>query len=142
MDIILRKYNYKLKTGTVGTDDENIANILLSINKIEMYVPLSTVNLDEIDTAFGKVFFLTLTSKVYLLRFQKIFNDKINNELFNEVVEMFDIALDENKENRETLNREKPDTENLCKVLSTIHKNILDIVPKIIMLDNQAIGRV
>ena len=26
--MIIRKYNYKLETGVVGTDDENIANIL------------------------------------------------------------------------------------------------------------------
>ena len=174
LDNIIRKYNYKLETGRVGTDDENIATILFSINQMEMYVPLTTDDLDEINTAYKQIFFLAMKSRAHLIVFQDYFVNKLDAKLFDEVVKTLGDLVCEiraigetlNREkpdednifrmvtkvpndlfygieaNSDTLNGEKPDTDNLCNVLSTVHKKILNIVPKILMLDNQAVGRV
>jgi hypothetical protein len=174
MDFPMRKYNYRLKTGTVGTNDGNIAEILYAINQMEMYVPVTTDDLDKINTTYQQIFFLTMKSRANLKAFQDNFVNKLDAKLFDEVVKTLGDLLCEIRAIGETLNGEKPDednifrmvtkipndlfygieanndtlngekhdTDNLCKVLSTIHEKILDIVPKILMLDDQSVGRV
>ena len=174
MDFPMRKYNYRLKTGAVGTNDDNIAAVLYAINQMEMYVPLTTDDLDKINTTYQQIFFLTMKSRSHLKAFQDNFVNKLDAKLFDEVVktlgdlccEIRAIGDTLNKDkpdednffrmvtkvpndlfygieaNSAALNGEKPDTDNLCKVLSTTHEKILDLVPKILMLDDQVVDRV
>jgi hypothetical protein len=139
---ILRKFNYRLETGEVGTDDENIANVLYNINRIEMYKSFSTNDLKELDDTFGKLFFMVVDSKVHLNRFNQIFSEKINKKTLDDVINTLDNAIDTIRANRSDMIEETPNINEVCKVFSSVYNNLLDIVTNILKLDAQAIGRV
>ena len=142
MNNIIRKYNYKLEIGTVGTDDDNIAQIIYAINQMEMYISNSTNDLKELDGKLGKLYFLTVHSKVHLNRFYKIYYEKIKNETFMEIINILDNIIEEIKANRYNENTEEiQNLENMERVFPVVYSKMLDIVPKILALDAQAIGR-
>jgi hypothetical protein len=142
MNNIIRKYNYKLEIGTVGTDDDNIAQIIYAINQMEMYISNSTNDLKELDGKLGKLYFLTVHSKVHLNRFYKIYYEKIKNETFMEIINILDNMIEEIKANRYNENTEEiQNLENMERVFPVVYSKMLDIVPKILALDAQAIGR-
>ena len=142
MNNIIRKYNYKLEIGTVGTDDDNIAQIIYAINQMEMYISNSTNDLKELDGKLGKLYFLTVHSKVHLNRFYKIYYEKIKNETFMEIINILDNMIEEIKANRYNENTEEiQNLENMERVFPVVYSKMLDIVPKILTLDAQAIGR-
>ena len=142
MNNIIRKYNYKLEIGTVGTDDDNIAQIIYAINQMEMYISNSTNDLKELDGKLGKLYFLTVHSKVHLNRFYKIYYKKIKNETFMEIINILDNMIEEIKANRYNENTEEiQNLENMERVFPVVYSKMLDIVPKILALDAQAIGR-
>ena len=137
--IIIRKYNYRLETGTVGTDDDNIANILYNINRMEMNVSFSSTNTQVLDKALGELFFMVVDSKVHLNQFLKIFCKKVNPETVNTIVETFDRAIEIVRGVR--LNQ-TDDTVKMSEAFPTVYKMLLAIVPTILALDAQAVGRV
>lgn len=55
-NFIPRRYNYTLETGVVGTDDENIANILYNINRMEMKASFLSETRGDMQDALGDVF--------------------------------------------------------------------------------------
>jgi hypothetical protein len=138
---ILRKFNYRLETGEVGTDDENIANVLYNINKSEMYKSFSTSDLKELDATLGKLFFLVLNSKVHLNRFNTVFSEKINTKTFDDVTKTLDNAMDTIRAKRSEIEG-NPDINEVCKAFSSVYCELLQIVTKILELDAQAVGRV
>jgi len=139
---IIRKYNYNLETGTVGTDDENIANILFTINNMEKRFSFKTSDLEELKRALGELFALIADCKVYLNRFLKIFSNKIKEETVNEIKSILDNALTvSNAATREAVSPE-PNMEKICEVFSEIYYIVLKAVPFVLALDDQAVGRV
>jgi hypothetical protein len=45
------RYNYKLETGEVGSNDENIANALYTINRMETKAPYQ---FSDVKSQYGK----------------------------------------------------------------------------------------
>jgi len=135
---MLRKYNYNLETGTVGTNDDNIANILFNINMMEKKVSYTTSDMDELDKALGELFFMISDSKVHLNRFLKIFGEKVNAETVTAVTE----ALDKAMETVDDALMKDPDIKEMCLAFPKVYKDLLEIVPIVLELDNQAVGRV
>jgi len=135
---MLRKYNYNLETGTVGTDDDNIANILYNINRMEMRKNYSCSDLKELDRTLGELYFMVSDSKVHLNRFLKIFGEKVNADTVNEIVTALDNAL----KTVSAASKERPDTTKMCMGFSLVYQNLLEIVPLVLTLDDQAVGRV
>ena len=150
MDIILRKYNYNLETGTVGTDDENIANILYNINRMEMNVPYLYSDADDFGEDLGQLFFMIADIRVHLNEFFKIFGDKIEvatlaavNSVSDEVLRIVKKALadyDVISEKEETILEDE--SEKMIFVFPEVYKKLLAIVPSILALDAQAVGKV
>ena len=139
---IIRKYNYNLETGTVGTDDENIANILFNINKMEKRISFKTSDVEELKKALGELFFMITDSKVHLFDFLEIFSNKTKEDTVNEVTSILDNAMKKSKAaTRESCSPE-PNTEKICEVFSEIYYIVLKVVPFVLALDDQAVGRV
>ena len=137
MDLINRKYNYNLETGTVGTDDENIANILYNINCMETKKSFTSSDLDELNEALGNLYFMVSDALVHLNRFIKIFEGKIKQEISDYALIALDDALilmDEVEE--------ETDTAKISAVFPAVYKILLDTVPLFLELDAQAVGRV
>ena len=135
---MLRKYNYNLETGTVGTDDDNIANILYNINRMEMKKYFKTSNVQELDKPMGELFFMVSDSKVHLNRFLKIFNEKVKADTVNIVITALDNALQTVRDSR----KDETDTEKMCSAFPAVYNILLEIVPAVLELDGQAVGRV
>jgi len=136
-------YNYNLETGTVGTNDENIANILYNINRMEMDKDFSSSDIKELDETLGDLYFMIADSKVHLNRFLEIFNKNVNAGTVNTVVSALDEAMKSVREVRLKIRaKEDSNAEDMCVVFSEVYKNLLHIVPDILALDNQAVGRV
>ena len=139
---ILRKYNYNLETGTVGTDDENIANILFTFNKMEKRISYKTSDLEELKRALGELFFLITDCKVSLNRFLKIFGDKIKEDTLNEITTILDNLTEISRAATRKAVSPEPDMEKICEVFSEAYHVALKAVPFILALDDQAVGRV
>ena len=137
MDAIIRKYNYRLETGTVGTDDENIANVLYNINRLEMKKNFSSSDMDALSKALGQLFFLVGDAKGSLLDFLDVHGDKTQADISDKVIAAFDYAiklLDDVDD--------ETDTAKVSAVFPEVYKVLLDIVPSVLALDAQAVGRV
>jgi len=139
MNTIIRKYNYRLETGTVGTDDDNIATILYNINRMEMRKSFTSSDAQELDKALGNLFFMIADAKVHLIRFLKIFGDKTKEDTVQTVMAALDDAI-------ETVRNARLDkTTDMAKISAAypkVYKNLLDIVPSVLALDAQAVGRI
>jgi len=136
---IIRKYNYNLETGTVGTDDDNIAAILFNINKMEKRISFKTSDLEELKRALGELFAIITDCKVYLNRFLKIFSDKIKEDTVNEITSILDNAMKISR--AATREACQPNMEKICEVFSEIYYIVLKAVPFVLALDDQAVGR-
>ena len=140
MDTIIRKYNYRLETGTVGTDNDNIAAILYNINRMEMTATFSSTDKDKIAEKLGGLVFMVVDSKVHLRRFLKASAGKTSAATVAAVESAFDnaikIADDDN------LLSDNSNTSEACAVFPKVYKMLLGIVPSILALDAQAVGRV
>jgi hypothetical protein len=136
---MLRKYNYNLKTGTVGTDDDNIATMLYTINQMEMYENYTTTNMEALDEKLGLYFFNISHIKVHLNRLLKISGEKINPETLSIVTKALDDALDHI---RTYLDDDTPTTPDMSTMFPVVYAMLLKVVPAILALDAQAVGRV
>jgi len=139
---MLRKYNYNLETGTIGTNDDNIANILYNINRMEMDKFYSSDDLKEIDEDLGELFFMIAESRVHLNRFLKISGEKVKPETVQTVSAALENATQTVRESRLDGRMNEANTEQLCTVFTTVYENLLAIVPAVLELDDQAVGRV
>ena len=139
---ILRKYNYRLETGTVGTDDDNIANVLYNINRMEMTAEKEADDFDdedELDEALGDLFFMLADIKVHLTWFLEASGDKTNAGTARAVIAVFDEAIEDVRSVRSD---QTDDMEEMAAAFPKVYKKLLAIVPSVLDLDNQATGRV
>jgi len=134
---ILRKYNYNLETGTVGTDDDNIANILYNINRMEMKVSFSTDDVEELKKTLGELYAATVDCKVNLFDFVEIFDEKLNADTLNEVCAVFDEAMKCAKAAIRAACSNEVDTKNVAAAFPSVYKMLLDIVPSVLALEAQ-----
>jgi len=136
--MIIRKYNYRLETGTVGTDDDNIASVLYNINRMEMKVSFASSDVKELDDALGELFFWVVDSMVHLDWFMKASGGKTDATTAAAVIATFEDARD--------IVREvwpfQGDASKAIAVFPKVYKMLLAIVPSILALDAQAVGRV
>ena len=138
MNSIIRKYNYKLETGTVGTDDENIANILFNINQMEKNASYVSSDIQELDNALGELFFMIVDAKVHLKRFLNTCENKTKTD----TVDAVSVAVDNAMQIVGDARSDQTDTAKMSEALLKVYKGLLDIVPHILVLDAQAVGRV
>jgi len=138
---ILRKYNYNLETGTVGTNDDNIANILYNINRMEMKVSFTTSDVQVLQKSLGELYFMITDSKVHLNRFLNLFGNKLSVDFLNTVIAALDNALKIVDDAIYSACSKQPDTVKICSTFPKIYKNLLAIVPSVLALDNEAVGR-
>lgn len=137
-NFIPRRYNYTLETGVVGTDDENIANILYNINRMEMKASFLSETRGDMQDALGDVFFMITDSKVHLNRFIKEFSEKLNPDTTAAVTTAVDNAL-------ETVRAaETPDSDpnDLHSAMLSAYKKLSAVIPFLQALDDQAVGKV
>lgn len=135
---ILRKYNYKLSVGPVGTDDDNMAGVLYGINKME--APAATVSDDPatmIQTV-NDVFTLVTDCKVSLGRFGSAYKNKIDQNVFSAVSDVFSA---EQKKLMDAFVALAPAGE-CVKILAGSYRNILSTVPSLQKMDDQAAGKI
>ena len=138
---IIRKYNYNLETGTVGTDDKNIANILFNTNKMEKRVSFTTSDLDVLKKALGELFFMITDSKVNLFDFLEIFESKTNADTVKMVTFSIDDAMKKSKAATREACSVEPDIAKICEVFSEVYNIFLKNIPHVLALDDQAVGR-
>lgn len=137
MDAIIQKYNYKLETGTVGTDNENIANILYNINRMETNVPYPFSDIEETEEDLGELFFMIVDAKVHISRFANAFADKIETDTVDTVVAALDDAMQIVRDAMD-----QTDTAKMSATFSEVYKKLLGIVPAVLTLDAQSVGRI
>jgi uncharacterized coiled-coil protein SlyX len=154
MDFPMRKYNYRLETGAVGTNDDDIACFLYNINQIEMYTPFSFNNIEEFKKAFSQLTFHTFKAREGLNKFFENFKMKLKIETSDEVIKelenvtsklafVFGIILKQTiDENNEYILNGEPNMERISRLFNELYSKLLNIVPKIIELDDQSVGRV
>ena len=130
----LRKYNYRLETGEVGTDDDNIANVLYNINRMEINAYTDFDDVKEVDKALAELYDLMGTSSAHLNLFIQMFGDKVDNYCVQAVTSVFGSAIRIVKEAR----AKSSDFEQKSDVFPTVYKMFLDIVPLIIAIDEEA----
>ena len=134
---IMRKYNYNLETGTVGTDDENIANILYNINRIETKKDFTSSDSDELKGALRELYSWVADAAIHLNRFLDIYEKKVKLETSDTVV----LGVGDAEVLIEDVVNET-DTAKMSAVFPAVYKMLLDIVPLVLELDAQAVGRV
>ncbi len=138
MNTIIRQYNFRLETGTVGTDDENIANILYNINRMETKAFFKSTNPEALDEAFGELFVMIVAAKTFLVQFLKMAGDKTDAATADTVTTALDGAIQALRQAR----WEESDTAKKVAAFPEIYKNVLEIVPDVLALDAQSTGRV
>ena len=134
--MIIRKYNYRLETGIVGTDDGNIAGILYNINRMEINSDFETDDNEELEESLEKLFFMIVDSIVHFNNFLETFRGKTNAK----TVAVITATLDETIEDVRGV-RDMADKENCFSVFTRVYRKLLEIVPLILTLDAQAAGR-
>jgi hypothetical protein len=139
---IVRKYNYRLETGTVGTDNDNIANILYNINRMEMKITFASSDLPTLDKALGELYFMISDSKVHLNSFLEVFGSKTKTDTVGAVAAALDGAMEDADNAIEMSCADQVDTVKICAVFPKVYKALLDIVPFVLALDAQAVGRI
>ena len=140
LDTILRIYNYRLETGTVGTDNKDISHVLYNINKMEMTAESEADDFDdeeELDEELGKLFFMLADIKVHMTYFLEAFDGKTNSDTARAVIAVFDEAIEDVRASRRA-----DDMEIMAEAFQKVYKKLLDIVPSVLELDKQAAGRV
>lgn len=137
-DFIPRQYNYVLETGAVGTDNEDIANILYNINQMEMKSSFLSDDKNEMDATVGDVLFMISDSKIH---FKKFF-DKNSEKLDSKNVEAVQTALDGALKIIRTAEDPNIDVNAIHPALLFAYKKILPVVPILLSLDDQALGKV
>jgi hypothetical protein len=136
---MIRQYNYRLETGTVGTDDENIAQILYNINQTEMYAGFASSDRKKLDDTLGKVFFLIVDAKVHLKRFMEASNGKADADTASAIGDACSAAIAAIREVRIMV--DEAELETIYAVFPKVYKMLLAIVPPVLALDAQTAGR-
>ncbi len=137
-DFIPRQYNYVLETGTIGTDNENIANILYNINQMEMKASFSSKDKEEMENTLADALFMVTDCKVHFKRFVQDFSKKLNND---DIV-AFNSDLDSVLKIVRAAETPDIDTNAIHSAILFAYKKLLSVVPLLIDLDDQSLGKV
>lgn len=135
---IPRQYNYTLETGTVGTDNENIANILYNINRMEIKASFFSEERTDMEEALSDVFFMITDTKVHLNRFIKSSGEKLTPETIAAVT----AALDRSLKIIRAAETPETDPNAIHSAMLFAYKSLAAAVPSIQALDDQAVGKV
>ncbi|MBO4519627.1 MAG: hypothetical protein J5787_00295 [Alphaproteobacteria bacterium] len=133
---IPRKYNYKLKTGAVGTNDNNMANILFSINKMETPTSIQSEEQAVMTGLVNDALTLLTDCKVFLDRFNTAHKDHIDQTLYQSVSDLY--SAEQKRLMDAFILLTPPDQ--CAALLTDSYKNILATVPSLQKLDEQSIG--
>ena len=134
-DIIPRKYNYNLETGTIGTDDDDMANILYNINRMEMKASYDTDKLEDMQKSFGEAFFMTVDSGVHFESFAEKRKQSRESASFKTAKNAVEEAV-------RILGAVTPPQTDIPLMQSSVKKayqTLLAAVPSLIDLDNQTV---
>ena len=128
----MRKYNYRLETGYVGTDNDDIANVLYNINRMEINANAKFSDAAQLQESLFDLSFLLAGSMVHLDDFLEMYQQE-DNELAKTILAVYEKAM-------EIVDLAIEHSPNLKKMLdvdafSTVYKNLLELVPSIIHLD-------
>ncbi|MDR2954756.1 MAG: hypothetical protein LBV43_06730 [Prevotella sp.] len=136
MDAIIRKYNYRLETGTVGTDNDNIATVLYNINRMEKEDSFISFDMKGLDEDLDELFFMVAEANVHFHRFLDTFSKKIDKTEAEVVVAAFKDALGIVRSVRDVT-----DTAKKSEAFPKVYKRLLAIVPSILDIDARVVGR-
>ena len=134
-NVIPRKYNYNLETGTVGTDDDDMANILYNVNRMEIKAAYDTDDLEDMQKSFGEAFFMTVDSGVHFNRFAEK-NTRIQES------PSFKTAKNAIEEAVKIIGAVTPPQTDISLMRNSVQKAyqlLLTAIPSLIDLDNQAV---
>ena len=134
-DIIPRKYNYNLETGTVGTDDDDMANILYNINRMEMKASYDTDKLEDMQKSFGEAFFMAVDSSVHF----ESFAEKRKQSQGNTAFETAKNAVEEAVRILGAVTPPQTDIPLMRSSVRKAYRQLLTAVPSLIDLDNQTV---
>ena len=132
---IPRMYNYNLETGTVGTDNEDISNILYNINRMEMKAALDTDDLDDMREAFSEAYSMTIDSFEHFSRFTDLHKDTLNPE----DVDTVQLSLSEAVVVLDDVEPPQTDIELMARSIETAYKKMLESVPSLLQLEEQSL---
>lgn len=134
-DIIPRKYNYNLETGTVGTDDDDMANILYNINRMEMKAAYESDDVDDMQSAFGESYSMVTEAAERLDHFIEIHNEKLHPDTVDDAQFLLSdavVVLDD-------VETPQTDIELMSNSIKTAYQKMLEAVPSLVLLDEQSL---
>ena len=137
-DFIPRRYNYTLETGTVGTDNQDIANILYNVNPMEMKASFSSKAKEEMEDTLADALFMVTDCKVHFKRFVQDFSEKLNND---DVV-AYNSDLDSSLKIIRAAETSDIDINAIHSAILFAYQKMLAGVPRLIDLDDQSLGKV
>ena len=134
-DIIPRKYNYNLETGTVGTDDDDMANILYNINRMEMKAAYESDDVDDMHSAFGESYSMVTEAAERLDHFIEIHNEKLHPD----TVDGAQFLLSDAVVVLDDVETPQTDIELMSNSIKTAYQKMLEAVPSLVLLDEQSL---
>ena len=134
-DIIPRKYNYNLETGTVGTDDDDMANILYNINRMEMKAAYESDDVDDMQSAFGESYSMVTEAAERLDHFIEIHNEKLHPD----TVDGAQFLLSDAVVVLDDVETPQTDIELMSNSIKTAYQKMLEAVPSLVLLDEQSL---
>ena len=136
-NFITRQYNYNLETGTVGTDDKNMAAIFYDINLMEKKARFASDDADALKEALNETFFLITDVKVHFNRFVKEFEKILDADVRDIVAAVFKTALNQVRQAQTSENAAEK-----CAALHDAYAKLLAVVPNLKALDDQSVGKI
>ena len=125
------QYNYNLSTGTVGTDDDDLASVFYNINRMEMKSEYETENSDRAIEALGETLFYVSDILVHFDAFAEKRTNETDAQKVRKIRSTFkSIALSL----REAA-MEGSTVRDMCKTLHDVSKQSLSVVDDIVALD-------
>ena len=132
---IPRKYNYNLETGTVGTDNDDMASILYNINRMQIKASYETNAVNDMRLTFGESFSLTIEALEHLQHFIESHKEKLSAEIVNAA----QIYLSEAVVVLDKVLPPQTDIELMSSSIKTAYQKMLSAVPSLLQLDEQSL---
>jgi hypothetical protein len=135
---MIGKYNYRLETGDVSTNDDNIASMFYNINLMEKYSQWTTSDIEDLKKKLGEYFANITTVKVHLNRIIKEYADKLCPDTIEKISTTCDKCMTiNNRVTRTALSDPNQDITPLWADFHSVYKKMLELVPYIEIIDAQ-----
>lgn len=134
-NVIPRKYNYQLETGVVGTDDNDMANVLYNINRMEIKAAYEGDDIDDMRLAFGEAYSMTIEAADHLDDFIENHNGKLNPE----TVEKAQFLLSDAVVVLDDVEPPQTDMELMSAAMKNAYQKMTEAVPFLVSLDEQSL---